>query len=344
MMKRLLRVFGALVCALAVASPGGGPVALARAASTQRLPTVGFLSPYSRAGSAGLSAPFRAGLAEAGYVDGQNVTIIERYADGQPDRLPGLAAELVALPVDVLLSAGGRPSHVAAKQATTSIPIVVCDADPVLAAELNAGTGGNVTGALFWSAELADQRLARLQATVPGLKRVAVLRDPSVPNTLVRLDAVRAVADERGVEVVPVEAQDAEQLAAALDAASRARADALLVLATPLFTDTRDRMAELTAARRLPTMYESGENAGPGGLMWYGQDVPDDFRRAGGYVARLLNGAKPSELPWLEPERFDFVVNLDAARALGLAIPPAVLARATELLGQPTPAQLPPRT
>jgi putative tryptophan/tyrosine transport system substrate-binding protein len=239
---------------------------------------------------------------------------------------------------------------VAAKQATTTIPVVVADADAVLARELNAGTGSNITGVLFWSAELSDKRLELLQATIPGLKRVAVLRDPSVPNTVDRLQSMEAAAAQRGLEVIPIEAQSADQLGAALDAASQARADALVVLATQLFTDTRDQLAELTIAHRLPTMYESSENAGPRGLIWYGQNLLDDFRRAGGYTARLLDGARVSDLPWLEPQRFELAINLETAQAIGLTIPPAVLAQATALGGRragpgevPAPAQVPAR-
>ncbi|MBV9169693.1 MAG: ABC transporter substrate-binding protein [Chloroflexi bacterium] len=349
-MNRFRWLFNRLLLVFLTLAVGGGSALSAppnvAAQATDHVPTVGFLSPSSQQDWAALTGAAKTGLAEAGYIDGQNVTILQRYADGNPERIPSLVSELVSHPVDVLLSMGGRPSHLAAKQATTTIPIVFCEADALVAAELTGGPSNNLTGVLYWSAELADKRIELLQATIPGLKRVAVLRDPSSPNTVVRLEAMQAAAAQRQLAVIPVEAQDTSQFAAALEAATQAQADAMVVLATPLFTVNREPLAELALAHRLPVMYETRENVDRGGLMSYGQSTFDDFRRAGRYVGSLLAGARTSDLPLLEPERFEFLINLDTADAMHFPIPPAVLAQATEVIGQsaqlvPAPVQIP---
>jgi putative ABC transport system substrate-binding protein len=271
---------------------------------------------------------FQQGLRELGYVEGQNVTIEYRWADGKLDRLPGLARELVRLPVDVLVTVGTSSAR-AAKQATGTIPIVSVSGNPVgsgLVAGL-ARPGGNVTGLAILSPEMAAKQLEVLKDTLPKASRAAVLADgPSNRGQM------QAGAASLGLQVQffvlngPVDFEDA------LDAAARGRAEAVVVLSGSVIGAHYRRLVEIVARRRLPVIYPDRYFVDAGGLMSYGPSIRELHRRAAGYVDRILKGARPAELPVEQPTKFELTVNLKTARALGLTIPPSVLARADEVI------------
>jgi putative ABC transport system substrate-binding protein len=270
-----------------------------------------------------------------GYVEGQNVAFEGRWYGDNTDRLPALAAELVQIPVDVIV-AGVAPAPEAAKRATSTIPIVMTGhPDPVgsgLVASL-ARPGGNVTGLAIVSPELRAKQLQLLKEVLPRLTRVAVLSDPRNPSHALVLREVDVAARSLKVKVQILEARAPAQFAEAFSAATKERAGALIVIGagTTHFVH-RARLVELAAQSRLPTMYPVREFAEAGGLMAYGVDLRDSFRRAAGYVDRILKGARPADLPVEQPTKFELVVNLKTAKALGLTIPPAVLARADEVI------------
>jgi ABC-type uncharacterized transport system substrate-binding protein len=270
---------------------------------------------------------FFQGLRDRGYVEGQNVVFEGRYYGSDVERLPAFAEELVRLRVDVIL-AGASPAPEVARRATSTIPIVMANhSDPVargLAASL-ARPGGNVTGLSMSSPELRLKGLQLLKEVLPRLRRVAFLRNPTVPGDFKGLEAA---ARTLKLQVQHVEASAASELPGAVATATKQRADALFVLAGYLFWAHRVRLAELAAASRLPTVYLLREHVEAGGLMAYGVDLRDLYRRAAGYVDKILRGARPGDLPIEQASKFDLAINLKAAKALGLAIPPSVLARA----------------
>ncbi len=273
-------------------------------------------------------------LRELGYVEGQNVVIEGRYYGDRIDRLPALAAELVRLPVDVIV-AGAAPAPEAARSATSAIPIVMAAAhpDPVgsgLVASLGR-PGGNVTGMAVEAWELRGKQLQMLKETVPRLSRVAVLSDPSNPLHAQDVKGVEAAARVLKVRLRVVEARAPSEFAEAFSAATRERVDGLMVLGGSMLFTHRARLAELAAQSRLPATGVR-QFVEAGGLMAYGIDIGASFRRAADYVDRILKGAKPSDLPVEQPTKFELVINLTTARALGLTIPPAVLARADEVI------------
>jgi putative ABC transport system substrate-binding protein len=272
------------------------------------------------------------GLREQGYIDGQNLVVEYRFTPGSLDQLPQLAEELVRLKVDVIL-ASSSPAAVAAKKATTSVPIVFVNAyDPVeleLVSSL-AHPGGNVTGVAGTSADLAGKRLEVLKELVPKLRRVAVLSHPPTPSNPKQLEEAEIAARALAMQVQPVPVRDPADFEAAFKVVRGA--DGLLLLDFAFFTTHRSRLVALAASSRLPTIYGSREMVEAGGLMSYGVHYPDLNRRAATYVDKILKGAKPGDLPVEQPTKFELVINLKTAKALGLTIPPSLLARADQVI------------
>jgi putative ABC transport system substrate-binding protein len=282
---------------------------------------------------------FRQGLRDLGYVEGRNVVIEYRSAEGKYERLPALAAELVALKVDVIVAAGGTPPALAATQATRTLPIVFIGAgDPVTSGLVTslARPGGNVTGSSILAPELVGKRLELLKQAVPRVSRVAVLWQPggglAERTEMDMLKGAEVAARALGVRVQFVEARGPADFDGAFSEMTRARAGALTVLSTPMFGGERRRLVDLAAKNRLPTVYSFREYVDAGGLMSYGPDLADMFRRAATYVDRILKGAKPADLPVEQPTKFELVINLKTAKALGLTIPPSLLGRADEVI------------
>ena len=274
------------------------------------------------------------GLRDLGYVEGQNIVIERRYSEGRNERLPDLAADLVRLKVDVIVAAGTPPPY-AAKRATTTIPIVMTNAsDPVgsgLVASL-ARPGGNITGLSLLSPELAGKQLELLKETVPKVSRVAVLWNPANPVHTLILRQAEVAARSLRLQLQILEARGPNEFDSAFSAMTKERAGALLVLADPMFFGHRTRLADLAAKSRLPSVFLLREHADAGGLMAYGPSTRDNFRRAATYVDKILKGAKPGDLPIEQPTKFELVINLKTAKALGLTIPRSVLGRADEVI------------
>ena len=273
---------------------------------------------------------FFQGLRELGYVEGVNFVIEGRYYGEKLERLPTLAAELARLPVDIIV-AGAAPAPEAARRATSTIPIVIANhGDPVrsgLVASL-ARPGGNVTGISMANVELASKRLQLLKEVVPRLSRVAVLSNPTNPQNALELSELEGAARSLQVQIQVLEARAPGEFASVYSAATKERADALIVLGGSMFFAERVRLAKLAAKSRLPTMHIAREFVEAGGLMAYGVNIRESFRRAATYVDKILRGVKPSDLPVEQPAKFDVVVNLRTAKALGVSIPPTVLVRA----------------
>jgi putative ABC transport system substrate-binding protein len=295
---------------------------------------IGFLGNSTPAFEANLVGPFREGLRDLGYVEGQNILIEYRWAEGKYERFPALIAELIALKVDVIVTAG-TPATLAVKKATTSVPLVmVAVGDPVgtgIVASLNR-PGGNITGLTSISPELEGKRLELLREVVPKLSRVAVLWNPVSPFQVIAEKEVRAAAQVLRMNVLSLGVRTPEELKDALAAIARERPGALLVLADRLFLHNRARIMEFAAQHRLPGVHAYRELVEAGGLMSYGPSYAGMHRRAATYVDKILKGTKPADLPVEAPTTFELVINLKAAKALGLTIPPSVLLRATELI------------
>ena len=275
---------------------------------------------------------FLHGLRERGYVDGQNVVVEFRFTDGSVDQLPRRAEELVRSQVDVIVASAAPPA-LAAKKVTTSVPIVfVGVADPVALGLVRSlgRPGGNITGLADSGADLAAKRLELLRELVPKLRRVAVLWHSANPGNLLRLKGAEVAARTLGVQLEPVPVQGPSDFDSAFKAVRAA--DGLLQADSPLFTTHRARLTELVATGRLPAIYGYREMAEVGGLMSYGPDRADSFRQAATYVDKILKGAKPADLPVEQPTKFDFVINLRTAKALGLTIPPSLLLRADQVI------------
>jgi putative ABC transport system substrate-binding protein len=274
---------------------------------------------------------FLEGLREAGYVEGQNVIIEYRWAEGRMDRLADLARELAVLKVDVFM-VGGERGLEAAKRAG-AIPIVEVACDPVETLKISlARPGGGATGVTCVSSELAPKRLQLLSQVLPGLARVAVLYNPTDPNKGTEASHLEAVAKSMGLAIVHSRVESAGEFESAFLALSRARAQAIIVLADPFMNFQRKVISGLAARHRLPSMYGFRESVDDGGLISYGANLRDEYRRAGGYVAKILKGAKPADLPIQQPTKFELVINLKTAKALGLTIPPSLLLRADEVI------------
>jgi len=275
---------------------------------------------------------FRQGLRERGYVDGRNVVVDLYFTDGSIDALPMLADQLIRSKVDVIL-ASGSSAAIAAKKATMSVPIVFASVSyPVetgLVISL-ARPGGNITGMAFTSADLAGKRLQLLRELVPTLKRVGVISHPGHPTDLVQLEGVAIAARTLGIQLEPTPVLKPSDFDSAFE--SVRGTDGLLYLDGPFFTTHRSRLVAMAATRRLPAIYGYGEMAQAGGLMSYGPHIPDLHRRAATHVDKILKGTKPADLPVEQPTRFEFLINLKTAKALGLAVPPNLLARADEVI------------
>ena len=295
---------------------------------------IGFLALSDPTTTAPYLEAFREGLRELGYVEGQNIVFEPRWARQQANLLPALAAELVRLRVGVIF-VGSTPTLQAARQATDAIPIVMAGfADPVgegFVASL-ARPGGNITGLSWGDPEVAGKRLELLKEAVPKLSRVAVLFDPRDSSAAPDLGVLRRAAQTIGIGLETFEVRNADEFKTAFTAIKKARADGLVVLDGPLMTTRREQIADLATTNRLPSISENRAYAGAGGLMTYGPRVFDLYRRAGTYVAKILKGAKPADLPVEMPTRFELVFNLKTAKALGLTIPQSVLVRADEVI------------
>jgi putative ABC transport system substrate-binding protein len=277
---------------------------------------------------------FRQGLRELGWAEGQNVSIEYRWADGHLDRLPALASELVRATVDVILVAGG-PGVRAARQATGTVPIVSAITGDLVATGFAASLarpGGSVTGLAVQFDDLAGKQLQILKETVPKAARVAILLHHTTPPSRIILGAAETAARALGLDGHVLEIRDVTDLEGAFRTAKAKQADAMYVLPSPTFSRHRARLAELAVKHRLPGIYEDKTYVDAGGLMSYGPSFPDLYRRSASYVDRILKGAKPGDLPIEQPTKFELAINLKTAKALGLTIPPDVMARADELI------------
>jgi putative ABC transport system substrate-binding protein len=302
----------------------------AEAQQTKKISRVGYLA----APSPPPDSAFLQGLRDLGYLEGKNITIDYRFADGKHERLPGLAAELIGLKVDIIVTVG-TPAAVAAKQATSMIPIVMAIvADPVgegLVASL-ARPGGNVTGLANLDTELSQKRLEILKEVVPRLSRVAILWNPANPAHKRALEESEVAARTLGVRLQPVGVRDPNEFKSAFSAMTREHAGALMLLADSMFRAYRARIVELAGRSRLPSIFWTRDSVEAGGLMSYGATYPDLYRRAAIFVDKILKGAKPADLPVEQPTKFEFVINLKTAKQIGLTIPPNVLARADRVI------------
>jgi len=303
------------------------------ARAQQTMPVVGFLHPASPDTYADRLRAFRQGLKEAGSIEGENAVVEYRWADNQPDRLSSLASELVRKPVAVIVTSGGTAPALAAKTATSTIPIVfIVPEDPVrlgLVASL-ARPGGNATGVNFFSDELVAKRLELLRELVPAASRVAVLLNPATAGTM--LQDVEAAARRMGVQIQAINVSTSRDIEAAFAALGREQPDALFVTGGPLLQSRRMQLALLAARHAIPTSYGSREYPEIGGLMSYGANLTEAHRQAGVYAGRILRGARPTDLPVMQATKFELVINLIAAKALGLDVPSALLASADEVI------------
>ena len=300
------------------------------------LPRIGFLSASSLSDprTPRLFGAFRQGLRELGYVEGQNIAIEFRWAEGKYDRLPGLAAELVRLKVNVIVTTG-TPAIQAAKQATETIPIVMVAAiDPVatgFVASL-ARPGGNITGMSFMMLELVGKQLEMLKEIVPKVSRMALLGNPVNPGNAQQVRHAQDTARALGVRLQPLEARNPSEIDSAFTEMTRKQAGAVIVLVDSMLLVHRTRIADHAARRRLPTVSGMSDDAEAGGLLAYGPSISDRFRRAATYVDKILKGAKAADLPVQQPTTFELVINLKTAKALGLTIPQALLQRADHVI------------
>jgi len=334
----MMIIRAALAAALTIAIALVGlfnPVA-AEAQQVAKVARIGYLA-GSLAANPHLPEAFRQGLRDLGYIEGRNLVIEYRSPEGKPERLPALAAELVALKVDVIV-AGGTPQALAAKQATRTLPIVfAAAADPITSGLVTslARPGGNVTGLSQLAPELVGKRLELLKQAVPGVSRVAVLWQPGGMGERMDKDMLKEAnlaARALGVQPQFIEARGPDDFDRAFSDMTRARAGALTVLTSPMLFSERRRLADLAAKTRLPTVFPWREGVDAGGLMAYGANAADVYRRVATYVDRILKGTKPAELPVEQPTKFELVINLKTAKVLGLTIPPSLLARADHVV------------
>jgi len=308
--------------------------AIAQAQQPKKVPRIGFLSAVSPSTITARVEAFRQGLRELGYVEGKNILIEWRYAEGKSDRLPSLAAELVRLKVDLIVAEAPTSTR-SARQATDTIPIVMLfDEDPVgsgFVASL-AHPGGNITGLSSLNPEISGKQLELLKETVPKLSRVGVLGDVTRPGTPQALREINVTADAFRVQVQYLEVRGSKDIEIAFRAASKERVDAVLVLGSPVLNSQRKQVVELAAKSRLPAIYARQEAVEDGGLMSYGVSIADLSRRAATYVDEILKGAKPADLAVEQPKNFELIINLKAAKQIGLTIPSNVLARADRVI------------
>jgi putative ABC transport system substrate-binding protein len=316
---------------------GGAAAAWPLAARAQQAPTqtIGFLSSRSPGESAGVVAAFRQGLRETGFVEGRNLSIAFRWAEGHYDRLPALAAELVGLPVALLFAAGGPPSAFAAKSATSRTPIVFSAvSDPVeigLVANLNR-PDGNITGMAVFNATLAGKRIELLKELKPSVSVIGYLLNPSDQMSDIELKGAHAAARALGIELQVLNASSENELDTAFAAVAKLDSGALVVSGEPFFDSQRERIVTLSSRHGAAGVYAWREYVLAGGLASYGTDLPDSYRQAATYAGRILKGEKPGDLPVMQPTKFHLAVSLKTAKALGLTVPPMLLARADEVI------------
>ena len=314
---------------------GAAILPLAVAAQTPpRIPRVGFLGASSPTATGRNLDVLRQGLRALGYVEGQTIALEVRWAEGRPERMSELVVELLRLEIDVLV-VGSSPAALAAKKATQTVPIVmVAVTDPVALGLVTslARPGGNVTGLTLSNDELSSKRLQLLKEFVPLLARVAVLRNPLMPGHTIFWQATEAAARKLGLALQPLEFRGVDDFEVAFAAARRGNAQALIAFDDPLIIAYRTRVMALAADHRIPAMYGFREFPDDGGLMSYGPNFAALFRRAVTFVDKILKGAKPADLPVEQPTKFEFVVNLKTAKALGLVIPPAILASVDDVI------------
>jgi ABC-type uncharacterized transport system substrate-binding protein len=309
-------------------------VSIAQAQQPTKILRIGYLDAVSLSLNAARIEAFRLGLRELGYVEGKNIIIEWRSADGKPDRLPALVAELIGLKVDVIVSAGGSVTR-PAKEATATIPIVMTnDNDPVgngFVASL-ARPGGNITGLSNFAPELSGKRLEILREVVPGLSRVAVLGASTGPIMAPVIREIELAASAFKLQLQNLEVLDSKDIATAFRAANKGRAQAVLTLGSAILVSQRAQIIDLAVKNRLPATYHSSLFVETGGLMFYGVNLLDLDRRAATYVDKILKGRTPADLPVEQPMKFEFIVNLKAAKQIGLTIPPNVLVRADKVI------------
>ena len=306
----------------------------AEAQQPKKIPRIGFLVTTSPSALSARVEAFRQGLRELGYLEGKNIVIEWRYAEGKFDRLPDLAAELVRLKIDVIVTSGPAATR-AAKEATKTIPIVMgFDTDPIgsgFVASL-ARPAGNITGLSSLAPDISGKQLELLNEIVPRLSRVAVFGNSNEPANSQSLKEVELAAGAFGVKLQYLDVLSPKDIETAFRAASKERAEAALMLGNGILNPHRTQITELAVKGRLPAIYNAAEWVEAGGLTSYGASIPDLWRRAATYVDKILKGAKPADLPVEQPQKFEFIVNLKAAKQIGLTIPPNVLARADKVI------------
>ena len=322
---------------LALCSMLLAPCSAVQAQQPKKVPRIGYLSSRDPASDSARSEAVRLGLRQLGYIEGHNIAVEYRYAEGKRERVAELAAELVRLKVDLIVVAGGTPSVQTTMNATKTIPIVMSGGgtDPVEIGlvESLARPGGNVTGVTNLTVELGGKRLELLKEAVPKLDRVAVFYEPANPSSVLEMkdvlpDAARALK----LTIQPWEVRAADGFERVFVALNKQRPDGLYVLGGALMNTNQKRIVAFALKNRLPSAYGRGEYVDAGGLMYYGADLADSYRRVAYYVDRILKGAKPSDLPVEQPTKFELVINLKTAKQIGLTIPPNVLARADRVI------------
>jgi putative ABC transport system substrate-binding protein len=314
----------------------GAAIGSAAATAQQAaVPVVGFLNTASPDAFANLVQAFQKGLGEAGYVEGKNVLIEYRWANGRHDRLPDLAADLVQRQVSVIAATGGSPAAVAAKAATATIPIVFqTGVDPVAIGlvESLSKPGGNITGATMIADQLGPKRLEILREIVPDAKLIGAIFNPASPSSSRLNSELMATANLLGLQVHVVDVRSVQEFESAFTELKKAGVGALIMVADPLFNGQSEKLAELTMRHKLPSIYQFREFAAAGGLMSYGGSITDAYHQAGAYTGRILNGDKPANLPVQQSTKVEFFINLKTAKALGLTIPLPLLGRADEVI------------
>ncbi len=314
---------------------GGGLAAPFAAGAQQRSAAIGFLSSRSPGESEAVATAFRQGLANTGFEVGKNVAIAYRWAEGRYDRLPALAAELVDLRVAVILSAGGPPAALAAKKATSSIPIVFSAADDPVGlglVESLSRPGGNITGMSLFNASLSAKRIALMHELVPTATTIAYLTNPANPATRIEVASAQEAAKSSGIAVRVFNASSEPELEQAFSDLAAQHIGAVIVAGEPFFDSRRAFIVQLAARHAIPASYGWRENVTLGGLVSYGTSISGSYRSAGVYCGRILKGERPAELPVMQPTTFELAINLKTAKALGLTVPPALLTAADEVI------------
>jgi ABC-type uncharacterized transport system substrate-binding protein len=322
------KAFGLVLCAMLLVF-----CLSAEAQQTKKIPRIGYLT-LSSSSPSPLQEAFRDGLRQLGYIEGQNIHVEYRYAAGKVEKLNEIAAELVGLKPDVIVAANTQ-SIEASRRATKTIPIVFpVTFDPVASGFVTslARPGGNLTGLTTLNQEVAGKRVELLKEVLPKLSLVAVFRDPTNTGSLFALKETEAAANHLGIRTQILEVRNGDEFEGAVKTAIKERAQALILLPDNLFIRQPSLMIDLVTKNRLPTMFGDHESVEAGGLMYYGANLADLYRRAATYVDKILKGAKPADLPVQQPMKFEFVINLKAAKQIGLTIPPNVLARADKVI------------